>query len=280
MRRYTLHKPFSINHFTSVKWEHLAHKHTYFEIIFILKGSGMHHVNGHHYRYNKQDVFFLGPEDLHFFEIDEETEFSFVRFNEPQQRAPERKDDGAVMPIIYGLLEGNSQARNIYVKGEKERIKLHHLLSVLESEDQDRNSKHYWIIRDSILRTMLVILSRSVAAEQTIPASSEKSLENILHYVKQNIFYPEKLVVSKMAQRFNFAPSYFSVFFKRQTGECLKKYITKMKINLIQSRLQFTEKSLNDLADEFGYADESHLCKQFKRYTGISPSNFRKSITT
>jgi hypothetical protein len=37
MKRYILHTAFNIYHFEATQWEHSVHKHTYFEIIFILK---------------------------------------------------------------------------------------------------------------------------------------------------------------------------------------------------------------------------------------------------
>jgi quercetin dioxygenase-like cupin family protein len=40
MKRYILHTSFNIYHFEATQWEHSVHKHTYFEIIFILKGQG------------------------------------------------------------------------------------------------------------------------------------------------------------------------------------------------------------------------------------------------
>jgi hypothetical protein len=153
LRRYTLHSSFSIHHFDADVWPHSIHRHTYFEIIFILKGQGIHHVNSSSVPYEKGDVFLLGPEDSHYFEINEPTEFSFVRFNESQHRQ------------IAG---------------------------------------------------------------------------------------------------------------KRQTGESLKQYITKYKTDLIGSRLLNSWLTLTDIADEFGFSDESHLCKQFKNYMGATPKTFRK----
>jgi AraC family transcriptional regulator, L-rhamnose operon regulatory protein RhaS len=95
MRRYILHTPFNIYHFKAKKWGHPVHNHTYFEIIFIVTGKGTHHINGNSFNYSIGDVFLLGPEDFHFFEIKSETEFCFIRFNESFTKSKiEEKDHG------------------------------------------------------------------------------------------------------------------------------------------------------------------------------------------
>lgn len=275
-----MHTPFSIYHFVADEWVHSVHKHTYFEIIFILKGNGTHHINGNAFPYDKGDVFLLGPEDFHHFDILRQTEFSFVRFNESQHRQIEGNQDRPWRPVIHTLLHTSSQSRGSIVEDQKEKEKLHQLLMVLEAEGENERSQYYEIVKDSILRTMLVILARNLFTQGSPVAIPKESIDRILMYIKQHIFYPEKLSIKHLASLFNYSPAYISLFFKRQTGESLKLYITKFKINLIESRLTHSKLTLTDIAYEFNYADESHLCKQFRKYTGITPTAFRKKNNT
>ena len=102
------------------------------------------------------------------------------------------------------------------------------------------------------------------------------SVEPILLYVRQHIYNPKELTMEHLAEVFNYAPAYISIFFKKQTGESLKQYIVKHKIKLIEARLLYSQLSLCEIADEFGYTDESHFCKQFRKYTGSTPTEFRR----
>lgn len=108
MKRYILHSPFSIYHFEANTWAHATHNHTYFEIIFILKGTGTHHINGNTFYYGAGDVFLLGPEDYHHFTIDAPTEFSFIRFNESVHKHSSAEQDNLSGPIINALLSTSS----------------------------------------------------------------------------------------------------------------------------------------------------------------------------
>ncbi|QRR00842.1 helix-turn-helix domain-containing protein [Dyadobacter sandarakinus] len=278
MKRYILHAPFSIYHFEADVWEHSVHKHTYFEIIFILNGSGMHHINGHAYEYASDDVFLLGPEDFHHFEIAETTEFCFVRFEESIDKQQFGQSEPAWQPIIKALLNTSSQSRGSIVIDKLEKQKLLHLLATLEAECANERSAYFEIVRDSILRSMLLVLARNLFSQSSSNKVKKASIEAILMHIRQHIFQPEFLTIGHLAVTFNYAPTYVSLFFKRHTGESLKHYIIRYKVRIIESRLLYSNRTLTEIADEFGYTDESHLCKQFRKYTGVSPVSFRNAV--
>ncbi|KQS30723.1 AraC family transcriptional regulator [Dyadobacter sp. Leaf189] len=278
MKRYVLHTPFSIYHFEAVKWVHSVHKHTYFEIIFILKGSGTHHINGNAFEYAAGDVFLLGPEDFHHFEILDLTEFSFVRFNESIHKQLPGDKDHPWQPIIRGLLHTSSQSRGSIVQDKQEKEKLHQLLAVLEAESANDQSQYFEVIRDNLMRSMLIILARNLFSQAQSKPVQQDSIEAILMYIKKHIYQPEELTIEHLARTFHYAPAYISIFFKKHTGESVKQYIIKHRVKLIEARLLYSQMTLSEIAHEFGYTDESHLCKQFKKYTGTTPLLFRLRV--
>lgn len=276
MKRYILHSPFSIYHFEADTWAHSVHKHTYFEIIFIVKGNGTHYINGNAFRYEDGDVFLLGPEDYHHFQIDQPTEFSFVRFNESIHKQLPTDKDHPWQPVIRALLGTSAQSRGSIVTDKQEKLKLHNLLAVLEAESAEEQSQYYEIVRDSLIRSMLVILARNLFGQTGNRPVLKDSIEAILLHIRQHIYEPEEVTIGRLAETFHYAPSYISILFKKHTGESIKQYVIKHRIKLIEARLLYSQLSLSELADEFGYTDESHLCRQFKKYTGTTPIAMRQ----
>ncbi|MCE7057962.1 AraC family transcriptional regulator [Algoriphagus sp. AGSA1] len=278
MKRYLLHTPFNIYHFEASEWQHPIHNHTYFEIIFILKGNGVHHLNGNSFDYGYGDVFLLGPEDYHSFDIRELTEFCFIRFNEPFSKILSLSDESRGKSIIETLLQIPLQSRGSLVKENHDKVKLLNLLSVLESEYENQQSPYYEIVRDSLMRSILIILARKLRQSDKAGqvTSYSDSVESILLYVKKNIYFPSRLRIEVMAKEFNMAPNYISIFFKKQIGESIKQYTTNYKFALIKARLTYSKHTLSEIADEFSFTDESHFCRQFKKHCGVTPTEFRK----
>src|SRR3982750_2205373 len=57
------------------------HSHTFFELIYIVTGSGRQSINGIEFDYKPGNLFLVAPNDSHVFKIDKPTQFFFIRFN-------------------------------------------------------------------------------------------------------------------------------------------------------------------------------------------------------
>lgn len=102
---------------------------------------------------------------------------------------------------------------------------------------------------------------------------------SLINYIHLNIYSPEKLKVGQLADSFNISPTYITEYFKKHIGQSLQQYITEYKLKLIETRLQYTNVRLSEIAYEFGFTDQSHLNRIFKKYRGHSPTKYRKLIT-
>ncbi len=67
--------------------------------------------------------------------------------------------------------------------------------------------------------------------------------------------------------------------FKQYSGHTVKDISGVMRFEQIRNRLWLSpDTSLAALAQEFGYSDQSHLNREFKKYTGITPAAFAREI--
>ncbi|WP_126651340.1 helix-turn-helix domain-containing protein [Chryseobacterium aureum] len=65
--------------------------------------------------------------------------------------------------------------------------------------------------------------------------------------------------------------------FKQSSGHTVKDVSGIMRFEQVRNRLWNTpEASIAELAQEFGYTDQSHLSREFKRYSGITPAVFAR----
>ena len=85
-----------------------------------------------------------------------------------------------------------------------------------------------------------------------------------------------RLCRDELAARFGWNPSSLSRSFKQIFGCGLKQYIEKQLTAQIAEELLLTNKTLQQLADEYGFCDACYLSAYFKRGMGVSPRAYRE----
>lgn len=74
--------------------------------------------------------------------------------------------------------------------------------------------------------------------------------------------------------------NYLSTLFSSVEGITLEHYIIKQKIERVKELLFYDELNMSEIADKLGYSSVQHLSSQFKKMTGFTPSQFKKSHPT
>ncbi len=69
--------------------------------------------------------------------------------------------------------------------------------------------------------------------------------------------------------------SYISNVFSQQEGTTIEQYYILQKIERVKELLVYDELNLNEIAAMLNYSSASHLTKQFKKVTGLTPSFFK-----
>ncbi len=98
----------------------------------------------------------------------------------------------------------------------------------------------------------------------------------LLQYI--NIHYAENLYLDKIAEVFNTTPKYFSNFFKKAFGINFVEYLNKIRISHAKDLLESSEITVNEIGERVGYLNPSTFTSTFKKYCGITPSEFRKQM--
>lgn len=278
MKRYIQYEPFNIYLFDTGTWQHPVHKHSYFEIIFIRSGHGLHVINDNTVLYTAGDVFLLGPEDYHYFDIREHTTFCYIRFTEVYIKDPSLPKVPDWIRTIEFILNSPYQSYGTIVTEPNEKEQLDRLLTVLLYEYNNREDSAYELIMNSIMKAMLGMLARNMVRQnlqERKKTKSSKLIEEIMLYISQHIYEPDALRIERLVGKFHFSPGYLGIFFKKETGETLQYYILKYKLKMIESRLLASDMSISQITYEFGFTDGSHLNKLFKKYYGVAPGEYR-----
>ncbi len=104
-----------------------------------------------------------------------------------------------------------------------------------------------------------------------------KTITDIKEYIRGNIAAND-LFPASIAGRFYLNPSYLSRIFKQETGQTLTEYITKARMDLAVRLLDQTDLKAYEIAERIGIQDPHYFSICFKKYTGMSVNDYRKSI--
>ncbi|MFP4974368.1 response regulator [Paenibacillus sp. CN-4] len=103
---------------------------------------------------------------------------------------------------------------------------------------------------------------------------SGASVRKVLDYIEEH--YAEPLTLTELAARFHFNPTYLSTLFTAQVKEGFKEYLNKIRTDKAAVLLRSGELPIADIGSRVGYGDHSYFCKVFRKYTGLSPSEYRR----
>ncbi len=99
-------------------------------------------------------------------------------------------------------------------------------------------------------------------------------IEKINQYIREH--YKEDIGRNEIAAEFYLAPEYLSKMYKKQTGKSLKDYICEYRIEQAKILLKKGELLVSDVAEEVGFDNFTYFSTLFKKYTGMTPNQYRK----
>ena len=80
-----------------------------------------------------------------------------------------------------------------------------------------------------------------------------------------------------LADELHYDYNYLSNLFSSLEGITLEQYVIRQKIERAKELLFYDELNLSQIANELGYSSVAHLSAQFKKVTGLTPSELKKS---
>jgi AraC family transcriptional regulator len=91
--------------------------------------------------------------------------------------------------------------------------------------------------------------------------------------------FATSLTLEEIASVAGVHPVYLSTTFRRQFGCTIGEYLRRLRIDDACRRLARSELPLAEVALEAGFANQSHFTRTFKRLTGLTPSEYRRSFS-
>jgi AraC-like DNA-binding protein len=99
-------------------------------------------------------------------------------------------------------------------------------------------------------------------------------LERVFSFIYGNFSNPH-ITLEQAAAAAALSKFYFTRFFKQQTGQTFHAYLSRVRVNRAEEYLAESELSITDIAYQSGFFSLKTFNRNFKAYTGTSPSLYR-----
>lgn len=228
-----------------------THFHDFFELEYIISGSGAYTVDGKTYNIQPGDLFFLTPFNFHCVDI-KSTQLFNVMFSG-------NICDGALLlnlaknaPIVLNLSE---QSKTFFE-------------TILDELCSNIENKEYAI---TLLNTVAVKLEQEIL--------KDKRSSNLSTISKSELFiltnFRNEITLTEVANEVALAPSYFSKLFKKEKGVGYKAYLNNMRYEYAKKLLEHSEMTVMQICTDCGFNDYPNFIRRFKQQTGCYPAQYR-----
>ena len=102
--------------------------------------------------------------------------------------------------------------------------------------------------------------------EERKEKTEKRITDQVIDYINRNT----------LSERFHFSPEYIGKMFRKDIGTSLNDYINSLRVEKAKHLLENTNTKVIDIALEVGFDTLPYFSSVFKKYTGVSPVEFRK----
>ena len=246
-------------------WQENPHSHEFCEIIFVVDGKGCTTVNGERIDFKKGDILIYNPRVEHYEEssLQEPTEFMFFALDKFEiTDLPKNHLLPSQYKVIYHSKESYSTIYELFKK----------MITEFENKDD-----FYVEIAQNISRTLLMYIFRVInVADQGFNIHETNGvLEKALRFINEN--YRNNISLEDVAKACYINKYYLSHLFSKFKGMSVGKFILSLKIEDAKKLLETTTLTVSEVAERSGFDDPNYFSRTFKKASGLSPLQYRKS---
>ncbi len=139
------------------------------------------------------------------------------------------------------------------------------------------------MIKNCIELLFISLIRKVEKGEQTeevlsLNITSDKIVESIRKILLDRLDSSENIDLNEISFRLGFSKSYIKSQFKKKTGVSIIQYYIDMKIDKAKKFLSQQKFTISEISDMLGFGSIYYFSRQFKIQTGMSPTEYIKSI--
>jgi AraC-like DNA-binding protein len=248
------------------------HTHDSVEIMYVISGSCLINVEGIENKFKKGDFILIDAEVPHKLVVDKDNPCRMLNiefaFKETQNILPSIKDLINNSNAISSMFEIKC---NYFILKDNDEVyqALKNLIMELNSDNgKDEFSIQLFLIEVFVKISKLIVMNYG-------NATTNMHINKTINFINMN--YDRDLSVKELSLHINVNEDYLHRIFKQHTGVTIIEFLTSMRMEKAKMLLKNTDIPIIDVSGYVGINSRQYFSYVFKKNTGISPNQFRKS---
>lgn len=251
-----------------------AHIHSFYQIIWFRKGTGVHYVDFKEYPVADNTMFFISPGQIHYFETGRQVEGVVIHFNESFL-----SDEGSSENVFLKYNVFNAfDASPYYLIRRENAGKLTLLVNEMEEETRNEGLFAHSDLLKYLIKMLLIYVQRTGERGHGLPLCINNAANRTFVRFRQSLehHYRSMHTVKEYAAHLNVST--------KTLTNCVYESSHSTPLALINDRIVLEAKrqllhsslKVKEIAFQLGFEDPSYFIKFFKRYVGCLPVEFRE----
>lgn len=260
----------SIKHIIEKKMKGRYERLDFNMIVHFTKGEGFHHIDFNSYKYKEGTSFYLSRYQVQKWELNRDTDGFLILFTDNFFNTSEY--DRKLLLDLEIALQGHPE-----ISKEKNPFILESLNILKREFAVPKDSVKEEILRSQIRILLLHLLRDNQQLKKgTIFENDTELFKRFRHSLESN--YLTMRTVAEYANQCGVGQKKLNQVIQKISGTTAKKYIDNRIILESKRLLSSTCDTTQEAAFALEFDDPSNFVKFFKRYTGVTPSQFQSSI--
>ena len=241
------------------------HTHPFTELFYVVDGKGEFNIQGQRFPVKANDFVIINPQVEHteLSSPDEPLEYIVLGIN------------GLSFSNLTPVSEGGHPFSFFNLRDEQKDI-LRYLNAMVQEATSQQMS--YELVCHNLLEILLIKILRHQHFDLEVGKQSKatKDISFIKHYLET--YYHESIQLEDLASMTHLSRFYISHSFKKEIGMSPMEYLIDIRIKESKILLRTTNYSISQVADIVGFTTPTYFSKQFRKSTGISPTDYREQF--
>ncbi|NIG55354.1 AraC family transcriptional regulator [Chitinophaga sp. Cy-1792] len=230
-------------------------------LFYCVDGHGWYQVKGKRYEVGPNECFILPPNTEHAYGSSEDNPWSiyWVHFG------GEALNEFNNMQAVQKLFEPN------YIKNNGDILPLFN--KIYQSLELGYSLDNLVYANMGLVQFINLFIYNTRHYEATLTDKSD-CIDNAILYMQQRI--NDKISLTDLGKQYNYSVSRFSNLFKQKTGYAPIDYFVQLKMQKACQQLDFTDRSIKNIAMSMGFNDPYYFSRRFRAVIGMSPKKYRQ----